>query len=443
MVNSHHLVPDLNLFPFNRATWRKWVRFPIDFYEWPVIKKIRTYAAGDTYVVLYQRIMLYAAQVDGCIRYHGYDETFAKEVALILSENARDIEMALGYMETHGLIEVIGENVYLLPHVPPMIEQEGESTARVRAYRDRQKNLPSPKKALTSAERVRAHRARKKIEEAPQNCETNPNMSSKNDTLHERYINVTDVTNVTEKCNGDVTGKTSLNPLFYDVSEDIVTCNDQGRCNGDVTEERYKCNEISVTCNVTDVTNVTEDRYINVTNVTGKIAQNALFYDVLGTDVTCNENETLMQRKCNAIDIDKDRDINTGGIRARARDNIPEDQLDRYLSFRLSADNIQHPMALERMILKGIVERGDEYVRFLEWQELMQSRPIHFVNLITEFAAFGQKDRRICREIVEDKSYLAYCGIDEVSPVLFELAFFESSRVIDEQTKNKNSREIK
>jgi hypothetical protein len=96
--------------------------------------------------------MLYTAQVDGCIRYHGYDDTFAKELALILSENPRDLEMTLGYMETHGLIELIGENIFLLPHVPPMIMQEGESNERVRLYRERQKQLPETKKTLTQGD---------------------------------------------------------------------------------------------------------------------------------------------------------------------------------------------------------------------------------------------------------------------------------------------------
>jgi len=418
------------------------VRFPIDFYEWPVIKKIRTYAAGDTYVVLYQKMMLYAAQVDGCIRFHGYDDTFAKELALILSENPRDLEMTIGYMETHGLIELIGENVFLLPHVPPMIMQEGESTERVRLHRERQKQLPETKKALTSAERVRLHRERKKEEkqvpESPKNRGSKANVTS---PLQERYINVTSVTDVTLECNENVTEKSSNNAVEYDVLDGFVTCNATNECNGDVTEKRYTCNEIPVTCAVTGVTSPLQERYKNVTNVTEKTASNPLFTDVLECNVTCNENETFMKPKCN-VDIDIDKEEKERGEYAHVREEFSQhtlgspsshqadnEEIEEFIKFRLLGSSINNPIAFEESLRRDLSEPSSrEQKRFEEWCKLNDEWSLEINELFEVFKSFGQKDRKMCRSLAED---FTQTYNQEVTPMMFELAFTEANKALN------------
>lgn len=46
------------------------------------IKRLRRIAGGDTFTVIYQEMLLLAMNNSGLLSFDGFDETFAKEIAL-------------------------------------------------------------------------------------------------------------------------------------------------------------------------------------------------------------------------------------------------------------------------------------------------------------------------------------------------------------------------
>ena len=64
-----------------------WIKLMQDFYEQKEIKKMRTMPAGDTLVIIYQRMQLLSLKNNGVIAYEGIEEDLAAELALQLSEN--------------------------------------------------------------------------------------------------------------------------------------------------------------------------------------------------------------------------------------------------------------------------------------------------------------------------------------------------------------------
>lgn len=366
---------------FEKRKYLPWVKFPIDFYEWPVIKKLRKHAGGDTYTILYQKIMLHSSQWGGCLKFFHYEENFHEELALILNENEKDIKIVLSFLEANSLMEMIAEDVYLLSHVLPMIGKEGESTERVRRFRERQNSPELEQKkekqpALSASERVAKHREKKRLE------------------------------------------------------KEI--------CNGDVTKSVTQCNENSVTGNVLCNDSVTLCHRENVTSVTLISTPNPNEIGIKDSNVTCNVYETEVKRNGNAIEIEIELEKESGGIRAQnkplhaANDitsllpNYSNELINMYIEFRLSGSGITTPIAFEESLRKQItLHSSSEHNRFSEWLRLKDGWSAEMDELFSLFLSFGHSDRKMCRMLSEDFTQLH--GI-EVTPVMFELAFCEANK---------------
>lgn len=116
-----------------------WLKQPSNFFVDPKIKKLRRIAGGDTYTVIYQKMMLLSIVNGGVIHYEGIEESLAKELSLVLDEDEENVKVTLAYMQSQNLIETIDEECFLLPAVPSLIGKEGDSAERVRQFRERKK----------------------------------------------------------------------------------------------------------------------------------------------------------------------------------------------------------------------------------------------------------------------------------------------------------------
>lgn len=117
-----------------------WLKLKEDFFSQPYIKKLRKIAGGDTYTIIYQKILLISIKSNGYIIFQGIEKTFVEELALILDEDTDNIGVALEFMKANKLIEQTeNENEYILPDMLSLMGSESESAKRVRAYRDRKK----------------------------------------------------------------------------------------------------------------------------------------------------------------------------------------------------------------------------------------------------------------------------------------------------------------
>ena len=81
------------------------MRLKADFFESPEISKLRKLAGGDTYTIIYLKMMLKTITNVGVFVYSGIEDTFEKEVALIIDEDENNVMMTIAYLRKHNLLE--------------------------------------------------------------------------------------------------------------------------------------------------------------------------------------------------------------------------------------------------------------------------------------------------------------------------------------------------
>ena len=117
-----------------------WLKQPSTFFQDPKIKKLRRIAGGDTYTIIYQKIMLLSIVNGGVIKYEHIEDSLAKELSLILDEDEDNVKVTLAFMQSQGLIEELNSEEFLLPSVPALIGMETDSAERMRRLRDKKEN---------------------------------------------------------------------------------------------------------------------------------------------------------------------------------------------------------------------------------------------------------------------------------------------------------------
>ena len=119
-----------------------WLKLKTDFFFSKEIKKLRRIAGGDTYTIIYLKMLLMSVKTDGKIYYEGVEDSFAEELALSLDEDADNVLVVLNFLERHKLIERGGDDEYFLPEAALNIGSETQGAERVRRFREKQKALP-------------------------------------------------------------------------------------------------------------------------------------------------------------------------------------------------------------------------------------------------------------------------------------------------------------
>ena len=97
----------------------------------------RKIAGGDTYTVIYLKMLLAAVKQGNKLFFEGVEDTFPEELALELDEDPENVKVTLSFLERQGLIRVMGEDEFLLLQCDEMVGSESESAARVRRYREK------------------------------------------------------------------------------------------------------------------------------------------------------------------------------------------------------------------------------------------------------------------------------------------------------------------
>ena len=115
-----------------------WLKLSDDFFKCKAVKKLRKIAGGDTYTVIYLKMLLVALKQDGKIYYEGVEDTFADELALDLDEDAENVKVTIAFLKAQNLlVDGDAENEYILPECAAMTGTESESAERMRRMRER------------------------------------------------------------------------------------------------------------------------------------------------------------------------------------------------------------------------------------------------------------------------------------------------------------------
>lgn len=116
-----------------------WLKLKDDFFRQKEIKKLRKIAGGDTYTIIYLKMLLLAIKNDNKLYFDGVEEDFASELALELDEEEDNVKVTLSFLSRQNMLEMINEEEFLMTRCEDMTGVESSSTSRVRKYREKKK----------------------------------------------------------------------------------------------------------------------------------------------------------------------------------------------------------------------------------------------------------------------------------------------------------------
>lgn len=114
-----------------------WLKLDNNFFKNLAVRALRKRAGGDTYLIIYQRLLLEALESNGVIEYQGLLEDLPSELAITLDEKEEDVRTTIEYFKQAGLIQIGDDGSAFFEQVPMLIDQE---TNWNRYKRNAQKN---------------------------------------------------------------------------------------------------------------------------------------------------------------------------------------------------------------------------------------------------------------------------------------------------------------
>lgn len=226
-----------------------WLKLHKDFFNSLKMKRLRKIAGGETYTIIYLKLMLHSLDEDGYLYFDGVLGDICEELALILDEQVDDIRMTMNYLNKVGLITMSenGSECYL-NEMKNCIGSETASAQRVRDYRERQKLLrlsQSPDALQCNAETLQCnaqmlHCNTDEIQEKFEPHFFNQNFNQKQDFLTVNGMN--ECSDKTLQCNTE-TLQCNTNSLQCNknVTETLQCNTDSLQCNTHVTELKRTC----------------------------------------------------------------------------------------------------------------------------------------------------------------------------------------------------------
>jgi len=118
-----------------------WLKLMKDFFQQAKIKKLRRIAGGDTYVVIYLKMMLLSINSDGVIVFESVEATLEEELALVLDEEVDNVKVLIAFLVSNNLIEQKSESDFFMVEVSSLIGSETAAAERVRKHREKKKML--------------------------------------------------------------------------------------------------------------------------------------------------------------------------------------------------------------------------------------------------------------------------------------------------------------
>jgi len=118
-----------------------WLKLHKDFFQRKEIKRLRKIAGGDTYTIIYLKMLLRSIMSDGKLYFDGLEDDFASELALDLDEKEENVQITIQYLLKSGLLKMCSDEEYYLPDTKDSTGCETAVAVRVRRHREKQKAL--------------------------------------------------------------------------------------------------------------------------------------------------------------------------------------------------------------------------------------------------------------------------------------------------------------
>lgn len=118
-----------------------WVKLKEDFFKDKAIKKLRKIAGGDTYTIIYLKLMLRSMETEGKLYFDGLEDTFCDELALDIDEDAENVKVTVMYLIKCGLIKEVNEKEMEITRINEMVGSETNKAELMRKKREKDKLL--------------------------------------------------------------------------------------------------------------------------------------------------------------------------------------------------------------------------------------------------------------------------------------------------------------
>lgn len=112
-----------------------WLKLKEDFFRQKEIKKLRRIAGGDTFTIIYLKMLLMSLKNDGRLYYDGIEDDFVSELALDIDEDDYNVKMTVGYLLSSGILVQNNSDEFEILTAKEMTGSECESAQRVRRMR--------------------------------------------------------------------------------------------------------------------------------------------------------------------------------------------------------------------------------------------------------------------------------------------------------------------
>ena len=118
-----------------------WLKLHKDFFQRKEIKRLRKIAGGDTYTIIYLKMLLRSIMSDGKLYFDGLEDDFASELALDLDEKEENVQITIQYLLKSGLLEMYSDEEYYLPDTKNSTGCETAAASRMRRCRVKKDKL--------------------------------------------------------------------------------------------------------------------------------------------------------------------------------------------------------------------------------------------------------------------------------------------------------------
>ncbi|HEM3529044.1 TPA: phage replisome organizer N-terminal domain-containing protein [Streptococcus suis] len=110
-----------------------------DFFDKKEIKLLRKIAGGDTYTIIYLKMLLMSLSDSGFFYFENIGNDIAEEVAISIEEDIENVSVTLSYLQKKGLLEIVETDKYYLNSMPEMVGQVTSNALRQRRFQAKKK----------------------------------------------------------------------------------------------------------------------------------------------------------------------------------------------------------------------------------------------------------------------------------------------------------------
>lgn len=113
-----------------------WFKLGKDFFEDRNIKRLRKLAGGDTFLIIYMKMILLTLSTKGMYEISEYEDVY-DSLSLDIDEDIENIKITIQFLKQCGLVEENVEGELMFTDVDRLVGSETASTIRSRKSRQK------------------------------------------------------------------------------------------------------------------------------------------------------------------------------------------------------------------------------------------------------------------------------------------------------------------